>query len=86
MNREDEALAQLLRDLPYLLNPGGRAAIISFHSGEDDRVAKAFEDGKTAGVYAETSAAPQNPSGEERRMNPRARSARLRFAVRARAD
>jgi 16S rRNA (cytosine1402-N4)-methyltransferase len=83
VNREDEALAQLLRDLPWLLRAGGRAAIISFHGGEEDRVATAFAAGRAAGLYASVSETSIRPSGEECRENPRARSARLRVAVRA---
>jgi 16S rRNA (cytosine1402-N4)-methyltransferase len=83
VNREDEALAQLLRDLPWMLRPGGRAAIIAFHSGEETRVADAFAKGRGAGLYASISETPVTPSGEERRRNPRSRSARLRWAVRA---
>lgn len=83
VNREHEALAQLLRDLPWMLRPGGRAAVITFHSGEERRVADAFAQGREAGLYAETSAEPVTPSPEERRRNPRSRSARLLWAVRA---
>jgi 16S rRNA (cytosine1402-N4)-methyltransferase len=82
VNREDEALAQLLRDLPWILRPGGRAAVISFHSGEDARVERAFEQGVAAGLYA-WAAPPVTPSASERRTNPRSRSARLRAVVRA---
>jgi 16S rRNA (cytosine1402-N4)-methyltransferase len=83
VNREDEALAQLLRDLPWILRPGGRAAVIAFHSGEETRVADAFAKGRDAGLYSAISETPVTPSGEERRRNPRSRSARLRWAVRA---
>ena len=83
VNREDESLAQLLRDLPWILRPGGRAAIIAFHSGEETRVTVAFEQGRAAGLYASICETAQQPSPEERRLNPRSRSARLRWAVRA---
>ena len=83
VNREDEALAQLLRDLQWILRPGGRAAVIAFHSGEETRVADAFAKGRDAGLYSSISEAPVTPSPEERRRNPRSRSARLRWAVRA---
>jgi 16S rRNA (cytosine1402-N4)-methyltransferase len=82
VNHEDEALAQLLRDLPWILRPGGRAAFVSFHGGEDDRVAAAFAAGLAAGLYAAVSEAPILPSGAERVRNPRSRSARLRWAAR----
>jgi 16S rRNA (cytosine1402-N4)-methyltransferase len=83
VNREDEALAQLLRDLPWILRPGGRAAVIAFHSGEEQRVADAFAAGLAAGLYASVSDAGQPPSPAERGRNPRSRSARLRWAVRS---
>jgi 16S rRNA (cytosine1402-N4)-methyltransferase len=83
VNREDEALAQLLRDLPWILRPGGRAAIIAFHSGEETRVTDAFAAGLAAGLYSSVSDAALTPSGEERVTNPRSRSARLRWAIRA---
>ena len=83
VNREDEALAQLLRDLPWILRPGGRAAILAFHSGEERRVEEAFAAGRAAGLYAQVSATAQQASPQERRRNPRSRSARLRWALRA---
>jgi 16S rRNA (cytosine1402-N4)-methyltransferase len=83
VNREGEALSQLLRDLPWILRAGGRAAIISFHSGEETRVAAAFESGRAAGLYSSIAEAALQPSPEERRRNPRSRSARLRWAIRA---
>jgi 16S rRNA (cytosine1402-N4)-methyltransferase len=82
VNREDEALSQLLRDLPWILRPGGRAAIIAFHSGEETRVAASFEAGRASGLYAQVGETPLQPSPEEKRLNPRSRSARLRWAVR----
>jgi 16S rRNA (cytosine1402-N4)-methyltransferase len=83
VNREHEALAQLLRDLPWILRKGGRAAVITFHSGEERRVADAFAQGLAAGLYASVSDEPVTPSPEERRRNPRSRSARLSWAARA---
>jgi 16S rRNA (cytosine1402-N4)-methyltransferase len=83
VNREDEALAQLLRDLPWILRPGGRAAVVAFHGGEETRVADAFAKGREAGLYASISGTAVTPSAEERRSNPRSRSARLHWAVRA---
>ncbi len=85
VNHEDESLAQLLRDLPWLLLPGGRAALIAFHSGEDTRIAESLSKGLAAGLYAAISETPALASAEERRRNPRSRSARLRWAVRATA-
>ena len=82
VNREEESLKQLLRILPYVLRPGGRAAIITFHSGEDLLVANAFAEGLAAGLYSTARAEPLRPSRQEIHANPRARSARLRWAER----
>jgi 16S rRNA (cytosine1402-N4)-methyltransferase len=82
VNRELANLEQLLRVLPAVLKPGGRAAIISFHSGEDRLVKAAFRDGLAAGLYARTSPEPIRAGFEERTANPRARSAKLRWAER----
>lgn len=79
-NRELASLQQLLRVLPTVLKPGGVAAVISFHSGEDRLVKAAFRDGLRAGVYASVSPDAIRPTFEERRANPRARSAKLRVA------
>ena len=83
VNRELANLQSLLRILPAVLRPGGTAAIISFHSGEDRLVKVAFRDGVRAGVYAATSDEPIRPGGDELRTNPRSRSAKLRWARRA---
>jgi 16S rRNA (cytosine1402-N4)-methyltransferase len=79
-NRELANLQQLLRVIPTVLKPGGVAAVISFHSGEDRLVKAAFREGLRAGVYAAASADPARPTFEERRANPRSRSAKLRWA------
>lgn len=83
VNEEFTALDTLLRHLPACLNPGGRAAIISFHSGEDQRVKKAFQAGLRDGQYAAIADEPVRPSAEERRANPRAGAAKLRWARRS---
>jgi len=80
VNRELANLTHLLRLLPSILNPGGVAAIISFHSGEDRLVKAAFRTGLRAGVYASISPRAIRPTFEERRANPRSRSAKLRWA------
>src|SRR5260370_740242 len=82
VNRELANLDGLLRVLPEVLRPGGAAAIISFHSGEDRRVKAAFRDGLHAGVYAEVSDEPLRAGFAERQQNPRSRSAKLRWARR----
>jgi 16S rRNA (cytosine1402-N4)-methyltransferase len=82
VNRELGNLEALLRSLPCCLSEGGRAAIISFHSGEDRLVKAAFRDGVRAGPYREASPEPLRATPEERLANPRARSAKLRWARR----
>jgi 16S rRNA (cytosine1402-N4)-methyltransferase len=83
-NRELANLQELLRVVPWCLRPGGRAAIISFHSGEDRLVKAAFRNGLRTGVYESISDDPVRPTPAERFENPRARSAKLRWARRAR--
>jgi len=83
VNRELANLDRLLAVLPEVLAPGGVAAIISFHSGEDRRVKAAFREGLRAGVYAEACPDPIIADEAERLANPRARSAKLRWARRA---
>jgi 16S rRNA (cytosine1402-N4)-methyltransferase len=83
VNEEFSALDTLLRHLPACLQPGGRAAILTFHSGEDRRVKKAFEAGRHAGIYAEISPEVIRPTPEERHQNPRSAPAKLRWARRA---
>ncbi len=83
VNRELANLDQLLRVLPALLRPGGRAALISFHSGEDRRVKAAFREGHEAGLYSHISPDPIRAGFPERTTNPRARSAKLRWAERS---
>lgn len=79
VNRELANLAQLLRILPDVLRPGGTAAFISFHSGEDRLVKSALRDGLRAGLYTAISPDPVRPSPTERLANPRSRSAKLRW-------
>jgi 16S rRNA (cytosine1402-N4)-methyltransferase len=83
VNRELANLQQLLRVLPDCLKPGGRVAIISFHSGEDRLVKAAFREGARSGIYDETAPEPLRASWEEKNANPRSRSAKLRWARRA---
>jgi 16S rRNA (cytosine1402-N4)-methyltransferase len=80
VNDEFSALDTLLRHLPACLAPGGRVAILTFHSGEDRRVKKAFAAGLRDGVYAEAAREVGRPSAEERHTNPRSTSAKLRWA------
>ena len=85
VNGEFSALDTLLRVLPTCLKPGGRAAILTFHSGEDRRVKKAFQAGHRDGVYSGIADHVTRPTPEECRANPRATSAKLRWAIRATA-
>jgi 16S rRNA (cytosine1402-N4)-methyltransferase len=83
VNDEFGALDAFLRDLPLCLKPGGRVAILTFHSGEDRRVKKAFQAGERSGVYSEIARDVTRAGAEEIRSNPRSRSAKLRWARRS---
>jgi 16S rRNA (cytosine1402-N4)-methyltransferase len=83
VNRELANLEQLLRVLPGVLRPGGVAAVISFHSGEDRLVKAAFRAGQRDGLYADITPEPIRAGEAERSANPRSRSAKLRWARRA---
>lgn len=78
VNRELEVLERFLDNLPGLLNPGGRAAIISFHSLEDGACKRAFRRMAAAGEVRLVNRKPITPSESERKENPRSRSAKLR--------
>ena len=82
VNEEFAALENFLRVLPGCLNPGGRVAILTFHSGEDRRVKKAFQAGLDAGLFSKVSKEVIRAGQEELRANPRSSSAKLRWAVR----
>jgi 16S rRNA (cytosine1402-N4)-methyltransferase len=83
VNEEFTALDAFLRLLPCCLGPGGRVAVLTFHSGEDRRVKKAFQQGEREGIYARISEGVTVAGPEERRANPRSAPAKLRWAVRA---
>jgi len=80
VNDEFSALDMLLRHLPACLNPGGRVAILTFHSGEDRRVKKAFEAGLRDELYADIAHEVIRPTPEECHDNPRSSPAKLRWA------
>ena len=82
VNSEFEVLYTFLEKLPGVLKPGGRAAILTFHSGEDRLVKKAFKQQLKEGVYSAISEEVTRPSAEECFRNPRARSTKLRWAIR----
>lgn len=83
MNSEFEVLEEFLKKLPDILSPGGRAAILTFHSGEDRLVKKSFKRLKKQGVYSEIADEVIRPTAEECNMNSRARSTKMRWAVKA---
>ena len=83
VNNEFEVLYAFLEKLPGVLKPGGKAAILSFHSGEDRLVKKSFRSFFREGVYSEISQDVIRPSAEECRRNSRARSTKMRWAIRA---
>ena len=83
VNNEFEVLYEFMEKLPDALKPGGRAAILTFHSGEDKLVKKALKAGYKAGIYSEYSKDVVRPSAQECAQNPRARSTKMRWAVKA---
>lgn len=83
VNSEFEVLYEFLEKLPKVLAPNGRAAILTFHSGEDRLVKKSFKSLYNEGVYSEISKDVIRPSAEECAQNGRARSTKMRWAIRA---
>ncbi|MCC6130122.1 MAG: 16S rRNA (cytosine(1402)-N(4))-methyltransferase RsmH [Acidobacteria bacterium] len=83
VNDEFSALESFLRDVPACLKPGGRLAVLTFHSGEDRRVKKSLQVGLRAGLYREIARRVVMASEEEVRGNPRSAPAKLRWAIRA---
>ena len=83
VNSEFEVLEAFLDKLPDVLAPGGKAAILTFHSGEDRMVKKAFKRWEKEGVFSEISKDVIRPSAEECRQNGRARSTKMRWAIKA---
>ena len=83
VNHEFEVLYEFLEKLPHSLASGVRVAILSFHSGEDRLVKKSFQHYFRQGIYSEVSPGPIRPTSEECNLNPRARSAKLRWAIKA---
>ena len=83
VNDEFSALDSFLRNLPACLNPGGRVAILTFHSGEDRRVKKSFEAGLHDGLYADIAQKIIRPTPTERHDNPRSSPVKLRWALRS---
>jgi len=82
VNDEFGALDAFLRLLPGCLASGGRVAILTFHSGEDRRVKRAFKDGVRSGTFRRVAEEVVRPGADERRANPRSAAAKLRWAIR----
>lgn len=83
VNHEFDALSEFLEKLPHVLAKGGRVAVLSFHSGEDRLVKRSFKSLLREGVYSEVATNVIRPSAEECNRNPRSRSAKLRWAIKA---
>ncbi len=83
VNQEFEVLYSFLEKLPQILAPGGRVAILSFHSGEDRLVKKSFKRFFQEGIYEEIAKDIIRPSAEECRINSRAKSTKMRWAIKA---
>ena len=82
VNSEFEVLYDFLDKLPTVLKPGGRVAVLTFPSGEDRLVKKAFKQGLKEGIYSEVADEVIRPSAEECFRNPRAKSTKMRWAIR----
>ncbi|MBF0619103.1 MAG: 16S rRNA (cytosine(1402)-N(4))-methyltransferase RsmH [Candidatus Omnitrophica bacterium] len=83
VNNEFFVLEQFFFFLPGCLKPGGKAAVLTFHSGEDTRVVRAFESGCASGIYAAMNREPIRPGRQEQYDNPRSKSAIVRWVERA---
>ena len=83
VNHEFEVLYEFMEKLPGALKPGGRVAILTFHSGEDRLVKQALKEGYREGIYSDYAKDVIRPSAEECAQNGRARSTKMRWAVRA---
>jgi len=81
INHEYDVLYSMLEKLPDALNPGGRVAILTFHSGEDRLVKQAFKSGLRNSLYSEVARDVLRPSARECIDNPRARSTKMRWAI-----
>ena len=83
VNNEFEVLYEFMEKLPDALKPGGRVAILTFHSGEDKLVKRALKDGYRQGIYSDYAKDVIRPSAKECAQNGRARSTKMRWAVKA---
>ena len=83
VNSEFEVLYDFLEKLPDVLAPGGRVAVLTFHSGEDRLVKKSFKALKSRGIYSDVARDVIRPSQEEIFKNSRSKSTKMRWAIRA---
>ncbi len=83
VNGEFEVLEAFLDKLPDVLAPGGRVAILTFHSGEDRLVKKSFKQFSREGIYSEIAKDVIYPTAEECRNNGRASCTKMRWAIKA---
>ena len=83
MNSEFEVLYAFLEKLPGVLAPGGRVAVLTFHSGEDRLVKQMFKQYYKEGIYSDIAKDVIRPSAEECARNSRAKSTKMRWAIRA---
>lgn len=83
VNSEFEALGAFLEKLPHVLASGARVAILTFHSGEDRLVKHSFKQLLRDGVYREIATDVIRPTAEECSRNSRARSTKMRWAIKA---
>lgn len=83
VNSEFDVLTEFVDKLPFILKPGGRVAILTFHSGEDRIVKKSFKEMKNLGIYSDVARNVIRPSKEECHINSRAKSTKMRWAIKA---
>ena len=83
VNHEFDVLSEFMEKLPTILKPGGRVAILTFHSGEDRIVKKALKEMKNLGIYSDVARNVIRPTPEECRINSRAKSTKMRWAIKA---
>lgn len=83
VNSEFDVLTEFMDKLPFILKPGGRVAILTFHSGEDRIVKKSFKEMKNLGLYSDVARNVIRPSKEECHINSRAKSTKMRWAIKA---
>ena len=83
VNQEFEVLNEFVEKLPKILKPGGKVAILTFHSGEDRIVKKTFKEMKNSGVYEDVCRNVIRPTKEECHRNSRAKSTKMRWAIKA---